>query len=737
MRTLARMVTLVVVIVILAVITTIKGSQAAISSCTSSISPGSIQTDGTADLTFSITNGSDNTIQWIQITRPSESYTLNGCSAPWPCSALESQVMVGGVDIGASGSGTISASVTAGSNVESSANWTVAVSDDAGGVSPTTCTGSLGTAITQALTISSLSISDVSQTSVKITWTTNSDANSVIDYGTSSSYGSTKSDSTMTTSHSLTLDSLSANTTYHFNVKSTDSSSNTAEVGDNTFVSSKAATTSTTTVTNTTTETKTVTKLIEDTEKPVITFKTKFNTPFSAVPTISGKVTDNAGVADIEYSIDGGANYLPVDETTGLRSKNVDFNFTLFGLFDGDYKVRVRATDLSANVQTTGDTILVFDRLPPSVGGVLYSLGSQILTSENGVLKMIAGVDFKIILSAIGGPTEIKITANTECGILNIVCGEEVGSFSLAKNADTGLWSGPMSFAEPGLYTLVALSIDGAGNETVKEIGVVNVLPKGRISFRGGSDLQSTISIYYFEPTTQQFTLWDGIAYGQENPIEVDTSGNYSIVLPPGKYYLAISNSQLAIRNSEIFTLDKTTPINANFDFSELKRFELGPISFTLPEVFQPALRVDISRIGQTGLISEAWQEMEFPSFELVADGSIYDSFYFRGKSTVYSFLNTWLPETPEQLGILGSLGSLNINSVVVMPQESISKVSIYKNTGGYETLVLADPDGVLFNKLGINTLPLHFLVNRSGVVMEVAEGVVMEEVIVGKLLSE
>src|SRR3972149_6077877 len=279
--------------------------------------------------------------------------------------------------------------------------------------------------------ISSVAVSDVSQTSVKVTWTTDENANSVVEYGTTDSYGATKSDTTMTTSHSLTLDGLSSNTTYHFNAKSTDSGGNTGESGDYTFVSSKASTTTTVTTTTTTT----VTKLVEDTEKPGITFTTKFDKPFSATPEISGKVTDNQGVADVEYSIDGGANWLPVDELSNPRAKSTNFQFTIFNLLDGNYKIRVRATDLTGNTETSGEKILVFDRLPPKVGSVIYSLGSQILAPfDNGELITIAGLDQKITLSAVGGPTSIDVISNFQFPITNDKSGSNKQSINSKIN---------------------------------------------------------------------------------------------------------------------------------------------------------------------------------------------------------------------------------------------------------------------------------------------------------------
>jgi len=84
--------------------------------------------------------------------------------------------------------------------------------------------------------ISVITVSGISSTSVTITWTTASIGTSVIDYGTTTSYGNTAT-GTSGTSHSVTLTGLTYNTTYHFRAKSVLSSS-TYYSSDTTFTTS-------------------------------------------------------------------------------------------------------------------------------------------------------------------------------------------------------------------------------------------------------------------------------------------------------------------------------------------------------------------------------------------------------------------------------------------------------------------------------------------------------------------
>jgi uncharacterized repeat protein (TIGR01451 family) len=69
-------------------------------------------------------------------------------------------------------------------------------------------------------TISNVRVINIKEDSATILWDTSHPATSAVDYGTSTSYGSTTSDPNLVTSHSVTLTGLSAQTQYHFLVSS-------------------------------------------------------------------------------------------------------------------------------------------------------------------------------------------------------------------------------------------------------------------------------------------------------------------------------------------------------------------------------------------------------------------------------------------------------------------------------------------------------------------------------------
>jgi hypothetical protein len=75
--------------------------------------------------------------------------------------------------------------------------------------------------------ISGVAVSEVTESSAIITWTTDEPATSQVEYGETTSYGLvTALDVSLVTNHSITLDGLNTDTTYHFRVKSKDASGN-------------------------------------------------------------------------------------------------------------------------------------------------------------------------------------------------------------------------------------------------------------------------------------------------------------------------------------------------------------------------------------------------------------------------------------------------------------------------------------------------------------------------------
>ena len=88
---------------------------------------------------------------------------------------------------------------------------------------------------TTAPSISNIQLT-IADTTTTITWQTSEASLTWIFYGTSTAYGSEQKSTVYNTSHSITLENLTPQTTYHYQIKSKDSSGNTGAYTDQTFI---------------------------------------------------------------------------------------------------------------------------------------------------------------------------------------------------------------------------------------------------------------------------------------------------------------------------------------------------------------------------------------------------------------------------------------------------------------------------------------------------------------------
>ena len=331
----ARLRPLLILLLVLALIAPIHLTQVrAADSCTASVSPLSVEAGISAEFYFSLKNTGDAEIIYIKITRPSVNFSLfnnGGIPSPWIVSASTSIIETY--------NGTIAPGTTfnfsIGANIEpkeaSSTDWTVEII--AGSSSLTRCSGGpFGTAIvgvadTTAPVISSPTVSNVTSSTTTISWTSNEATASYLNYGLSyGDYGTHLHDSKLKTSHSFKLTGLIANTTYFYEFRSVDASDNTTPWSDyHSFTT--AATTPTPTPIPSPTPTPTPTPTPADSTSPSVRLTTSFSKPFEQAPRIKGEAVDNKVIKKIEYSTDGGVNWLPVNELDKPGGKSTGFSF--------------------------------------------------------------------------------------------------------------------------------------------------------------------------------------------------------------------------------------------------------------------------------------------------------------------------------------------------------------------------------------------------------------------------
>ncbi len=140
-----------------------------------------------------------------------------------------------GTDTVAAGGGTASISWPD-RELDTSYEWYVTVTDPTGN----STTGPIWEFTTTANdteppVISNVAAVNITDNSANIEWETDEAADSTVDYGEDTNYGEQETDSSLVISHSILLDNLTPNTTYHYQVTSMDASGNTEVSADFVF----------------------------------------------------------------------------------------------------------------------------------------------------------------------------------------------------------------------------------------------------------------------------------------------------------------------------------------------------------------------------------------------------------------------------------------------------------------------------------------------------------------------
>lgn len=189
-------------------------------------------------------------------------------------------------------------------------------------------------------TISAVSASNITQTAATITWTTDENANSTVEYGLTTSYGQTASDTPLVTNHTIGLTGLSDSTTYHYRVKSTDAAGNQATSSDATF--------------------QTGADITPPTNTSIVINGGAVATN-SATVTLTLVATDPSGVAQMRFSNDNGQTYSTPEPYSTTRSG------WILPAGDGSKTVLAQFADTPGNWSTAVSDAIILDTAAPSI----------------------------------------------------------------------------------------------------------------------------------------------------------------------------------------------------------------------------------------------------------------------------------------------------------------------------------------------------------------------------------
>jgi peroxiredoxin len=734
--------TVLIVGLLLAVLPATRAS-ATLEGCAATINPHSATAGTDGSFTVNLVNQASSSIEWVDIIAPGGGvFTVESGSANhWTANTTSNDVTYTNWALtpGRNQNFTVQAFPNTGSGP---VNWTVQASDDPGGANAITCSGNTSVDVAGTpIAISNVQASNVTSDSATITWDTNVPGDSQVNYGTDSSYGSSSPDDpTMVTSHSVTLTGLSSDTDYHFQATSTAVDSSSDQSSDDTFLTATAGTTGgggggggsggQSNQAPLSSHGIAILKTPIEATPPTISITSQVPRVQKVEPTVEGMAGDDIAVARVEFSTDGGTNWLPVQQATGLGSQHVSFSFTPIHLDDGTYNLVVRAVNTSGLIAKTAPITIVIDRSNPLIGPNVVSLGPQILgPDKTGTITTVSGVDQKIILSAIGGPNQIMLTASS------LAHSGNTQVFNLTKAQDTGLWSGVISFSGSGNYSLVASAVDGAGVTTSRTLNNFYVTPPAStVDARTGKPVNATVNVYYLQPDTNSWVLWDGASYGQSNPYNTGRHGQFGLLLPAGKYYMTARAPGYRTVTSSIFTTTRTQPVSTRLRLTHVRQLRLGPIhiDLALPSIAAQAVNVGgnapVAGNGRTTGTSLVGQTA--PNFMLNdTNGGSLNPTDLLGKPTVLVFGTTWSPTMSEQINVLSQLqADTDLNIVPVAVQQGAAVTQAYTTITGLNLNWLVDPSSALTVPYDIQSLPTSYFINREGVIQQVVFGVLTRQ---------
>ncbi len=716
---------------------------AVLSSCSASSSPNQATPGSTTDINFSLQN-TDNSVPifWIQVTAPSDDFSISNVTvSDWAYSFNSNQVTFTENNLAPGSTFDFTLSTTASNNTTLGDSWAVAASDDPSGTNATACTGSHDLNIVTPPVISNIQISSITTSSVTITWDTNSPTEGNIDYGMDSNYGSnTPLSSSFTTSHQQTINRLSANTGYHFMIYGQDQFNNSTTSSDNTFLTATPSGSNngiTQPFPSINTHLAAVSKKAPNskTAPPQILLTTSLKGAYTSVPTFSGTATDISAITKVDYSTDGGQNWLPVDLLTAAGKPVTAFSFTPLLPQDGNYIIRARATDSSGNTSTTASQTLILDRTLPLIGGNFISVGPQILQPRSdGTILAQVGSNEKITLSTVGAPASVTISAttpeNTKSGPADYT-----QTFNLTPSVDSGLWSGVMGFTKPGIYSLTASALNGAGAKSSRVLGNFYVAKSSQtLNKTTNKPITCTVTVYYFELASQTWEVWDGNAYNQQNPLKTNKTGDFSLFLPAGKYYLQASSPEYSKLTSNIFTLTQPSPLVTVLKLVPLHGLHIGSDYLLLPSL-------SIQNINSTNVASKNINQSDLvgkpaPDFSLSdSSGATITPTVLLGRPTLLSFNSIWAPTTDEELPTLAKLQSNSaFNIIPVALQENSGLAQAYTSIAGLNLNWLPDPNGSLSSSYNVLSLPTNYFIDRNGIIRHVSVGVLSQQQIINSL---
>ncbi|MSR85255.1 hypothetical protein EXS71_02350 [Candidatus Uhrbacteria bacterium] len=451
----------------------------------------------------------------------------------------------------------------------------------------------------QAPIISNIQVSLITDHSVIITWDTNSDSSSLVEYGLTNGYGSNASSPGNVHNHSVSVSGLSPDRLYHFRVTSKASGLSTVSV-DQTFTTAKDLTPPANVFgfQATAGDAKVTLSWTNPPDADFAQVIIRARTDHFPVNVNDGRnVYQGSGASVIDNGLINGVNYfygnfsvdtqgnkasgafaqaVPVgnpknpqpepepepqpkpqpqpapqnDKNQGGHEQNTQF--IVPGVSGGNATTTATSTKPLPIVSQGTSTVPLLPAQAIALTPEFYAHDGAIQLQANlsGRLSAFAGQGIFLRLSVIGLPA--LVTGGSV----------RIGSalYALAPSLAGDAWI--VTFVPALIPSDVSVSIVLEFSD--KTFGsaerIIRVFPLGRVvedTLLGLSDQPiSAASVNLFERHGGELTLWNGKRFGQANPVASAKDGSYGFLVPNGSYRLQISKTGYSTSTRDIEVSD-------------------------------------------------------------------------------------------------------------------------------------------------------------------------------------
>jgi hypothetical protein len=237
----------------------------------------------------------------------------------------------------------------------------------------------------------------------------------------------------------------------------------------------------------------------------------------------------------------------------------------------------------------------------------------------------------------------------------------------------------------------------------------------------GGIPHGATATLFSLNPQTHTWSVWDSNAYDQPNPISIDSHGAFSLLAPPGTYYLRLLSGRTSVV-TKIFSLSRATPFTGLIRFNA-PALKLGPFTLNLP--FSGLDNPPLPSSSPTAPTTPSWAGARLPLVHLLAtSGRTVSPADWYGRPTVLGQFATWSPGSVSLLSAIEQLQSnLDINAIPVALQQPFETIAAYQKIAGYTGAVITDPDGLLSSTLASPSIPTFYFLDRHGTIKQAVPG--------------